>query len=147
MLDATDGHPGIFIDPFPFEDAFESDVDAICDGKNVHIGAVMQHIEEAGIHSGDSACVLPPYKITSSALDQLNKATKTLALKLNVIGLINTQFAYKEGRVYTLEVNPRASRTIPFVSKAIHIRLLQGLLPQVTVESATLGSASIKALV
>ena len=83
----------------------------------------MQHIEEAGIHSGDSACVLPPYKITSSALDQINTITKKLAIKLNVIGLINIQFAYKDGKVYTLEVNPRASRTVPFVSKATNTPL------------------------
>ena len=119
--EVTDGHP-IFIDQF-LEDAFEFDVDAVCDGKTVYIGAVMQHIEEAGIHSGDSACVLPPYKITSSALEQINIITKQLALKLGVIGLINIQFAYKDGEVYVLEVNPRASRTIPFVSKATNIPL------------------------
>ena len=78
----------------------------------------MQHIEEAGIHSGDSACVLPPYKITSEALVEIERITKALALELNVIGLINLQFAYKDGQVYVLEVNPRASRTVPFVSKA-----------------------------
>ena len=128
--EVTDGHP-IFIDQF-LEDAFEFDVDAICDGKNVYIGAVMQHIEEAGIHSGDSACVLPPYKITSSALDQINIITKKIALKLNVLGLLNIQFAYKEGKVYTLEVNPRASRTIPFVSKATNTPLAR-IAAQVTV--------------
>jgi len=120
-VEVTDGHP-IYIDQF-LEDAFEFDVDAISDGKTVHVGAVMQHIEEAGIHSGDSACVLPPYKITSSAIDQINTITKQLAIKLNVIGLINIQFAYKNGKVYTLEVNPRASRTIPFVSKATNTPL------------------------
>ena len=92
----------------------------------------MQHIEEAGIHSGDSACVLPPYKITSSALEQINIITKQLALKLCVIGLINIQFAYKDGKVYVLEVNPRASRTIPFVSKATNIPLAR-LAAQISV--------------
>ena len=105
------------------EDAFEFDVDAICDGKSVHIGAIMQHIEEAGIHSGDSACVLPPYKITSSALEQINTATEKLAIRLNVVGLINIQFAFKDNQLYALEVNPRASRTIPFVSKTTNTPL------------------------
>ena len=119
--DVTEGHP-ILIDEF-LEDAFEFDVDALCDGVNVHIGAVMQHIEEAGIHSGDSACVLPPYRITTEAMDEIIRITKALALELNVIGLINLQFAYKDGEVYVLEVNPRASRTIPFVSKATNTPL------------------------
>ena len=119
--DVTEGHP-ILIDEF-LEDAFEFDVDALCDGDNVHIGAVMQHIEEAGIHSGDSACVLPPYRITTEAMDEIIRITKALALELNVIGLINLQFAYKDGEVYVLEVNPRASRTIPFVSKATNTPL------------------------
>ena len=119
--EVTEGHP-IFIDQF-LEDAFEFDVDAICDGKSVHIGAIMQHIEEAGIHSGDSACVLPPYKITSSALEQINTATEKLAIRLNVVGLINIQFAFKDNQLYALEVNPRASRTIPFVSKATNTPL------------------------
>ena len=119
--DVTEGHP-ILIDEF-LEDAFEFDVDAICDGNEVFIGAVMQHIEEAGIHSGDSACVLPPYKIKTDALEEIIRISKILALELNVIGLINLQFAYKNERVYVLEVNPRASRTIPFVSKATNIPL------------------------
>ena len=119
--DVTAGHP-ILIDQF-LEDAFEFDVDALCDGDSVHIGAVMQHIEEAGIHSGDSACVLPPYKITAEALEEIIRITEQLALKLNVVGLINLQFAYKDGQVYVLEVNPRASRTVPFVSKATNIPL------------------------
>ena len=114
--DVTEGHP-ILIDEF-LEDAFEFDVDALCDGESVHIGAVMQHIEEAGIHSGDSACVLPPYRITTEAMDEIIRIAKSLALELNVIGLINLQFAFKDGIVYVLEVNPRASRTVPFVSKA-----------------------------
>ena len=119
--DVTAGHP-ILIDQF-LEDAFEFDVDALCDGKNVHIGAIMQHIEEAGIHSGDSACVLPPYKISSNAMKQISKITTDLALELNVVGLINLQFAFKNGTVYVLEVNPRASRTTPFVSKATNTPL------------------------
>jgi len=119
--DVTEGHP-ILIDEF-LEDAFEFDVDALCDGESVHIGAVMQHIEEAGIHSGDSACVLPPYRITTEAMDEIIRITKSLALGLNVIGLINLQFAFKEGTVYVLEVNPRASRTVPFVSKATDVPL------------------------
>ena len=119
--DVTDGHP-ILIDQF-LEDAFEFDVDALSDGREVHIGAIMQHIEEAGIHSGDSACVLPPYRITTEAMDEIIRITKSLALELNVIGLINLQFAYKDGTVYVLEVNPRASRTVPFVSKATNTPL------------------------
>jgi len=119
--DVTEGHP-ILIDEF-LEDAFEFDVDALCDGETVHIGAIMQHIEEAGIHSGDSACVLPPYRITTKALEEIIRVTKALALELKVIGLINLQFAYKDGQVYVLEVNPRASRTVPFVSKATNVPL------------------------
>mgnify|MGYP003960680681 FL=1 len=96
--DVTEGHP-ILIDEF-LEDAFEFDVDALCDGESVHIGAVMQHIEEAGIHSGDSACVLPPYRITTEAMDEIIRITKSLARELNVIGLINLQFAFKDGIIY-----------------------------------------------
>ena len=119
--DVTEGHP-ILIDQF-LEDAFEFDVDALCDGKIVHIGAIMQHIEEAGIHSGDSACVLPPYRISSNAMNEIARITEALALELNVVGLINLQFAYKDGKIYVLEVNPRASRTTPFVSKATNVPL------------------------
>ncbi len=119
--DVTEGHP-ILIDEF-LEDAFEFDVDALCDGEMVHIGAVMQHIEEAGIHSGDSACVLPPYRITTEAMDEIIRITQALALELNVVGLINLQFAYKDDQVYVLEVNPRASRTVPFVSKTTDVPL------------------------
>ena len=119
--DVTKGHP-ILIDQF-LEDAFEFDVDALCDGDSVHIGAVMQHIEEAGIHSGDSACVLPPYKITTTAMDDIIRITKELAIELKVIGLINIQFAFKNNTVFVLEVNPRASRTIPFVSKVTNTPL------------------------
>ena len=119
--DVTAGHP-ILIDEF-LEDAFEFDVDALSDGETVHIGGIMQHIEEAGIHSGDSACVLPPYKITAEALDDIVRITKDLSLELNVQGLINLQFAYKDGEIFVLEVNPRASRTIPFVSKTTNVPL------------------------
>jgi len=112
----------VLIDSF-LEDAFEADVDALCDGKDVVIGGVMQHIEDAGIHSGDSACVLPPYLIKESAIAQMKEHTVALAKALGVVGLINVQFAVKFGVVYVLEVNPRASRTIPFVSKAIGVPL------------------------
>ncbi len=107
----------ILIDRF-LEDAFEVDVDAICDGTRVVIGGIMQHIEEAGIHSGDSACVLPPYKISAYHLSIIREYTSRLGLALGVRGLMNLQFAIKDDVVYVLEVNPRASRTVPFVSKA-----------------------------
>jgi len=119
--DVTAGHP-ILIDEF-LEDAFEFDVDALSDGSTVHIGAIMQHIEEAGIHSGDSACVLPPFNIRTEALDKILSITTSLAMRLDVKGLINLQFAYKNGEVFVLEVNPRASRTIPFVSKTTNTPL------------------------
>ena len=108
----------VLIDSF-LEDAFEADVDAISDGNDVVIGGIMQHIEDAGIHSGDSACVLPPYLIGEAAMETMREQTIALAKALGVIGLINVQYAIKDGVVYVLEVNPRASRTIPFVSKAI----------------------------
>ncbi|MES2306165.1 MAG: carbamoyl-phosphate synthase large subunit [Gemmatimonadota bacterium] len=115
------GHP-VLIDSF-LEDAFEADVDAICDGERAVIGGVMQHIEDAGIHSGDSACVLPPYLITEPQIEQMRQHTRAFALALGVVGLINVQYAIKDGVVYVLEVNPRASRTIPFVSKATGVPL------------------------
>jgi carbamoyl-phosphate synthase large subunit len=114
-------HP-ILIDKF-LEDAKEFDVDAVCDGKDVLIGGVMQHIEEAGIHSGDSACVIMPQAESVQIIEQLKDFTRKLALALNVRGLINVQCAEKGGIVYVLEVNPRASRTVPFVSKALGISL------------------------
>ena len=138
--DVTDGHP-ILIDEF-LEDAFEFDVDALCDGVSVHIGAVMQHIEEAGIHSGDSACVLPPYRITTEAMEEIISITKSLALELNVIGLINLQFAYRDGQVYVLEVNPRASRTVPFVSKTTNVPLAR--IASKLAAGATLSEFSLK---
>ena len=112
----------VLIDSF-LEDAFEADVDAVSDGKRVVIGGVMQHIEDAGIHSGDSACVLPPYRITDADTDTMRHHTIELAKALGVVGLINVQYAVKNNTVYVLEVNPRASRTIPYVSKAIGVPL------------------------
>ena len=114
-------HP-ILIDAF-LEDAFEFDVDALCDGKDVFVAGIMQHIEEAGIHSGDSACVFPAYELSSKARKTIEEFTHKLALSLNTIGLINIQFAMKNEVVYVLEVNPRASRTVPFISKVIDIPL------------------------
>jgi carbamoyl-phosphate synthase large subunit len=98
--------------------AVELDVDALCDGENVHVAGIMQHIEEAGVHSGDSACSLPPYSLSADLLAEINRQTRALALGLNVVGLMNVQFAIKDGDVYLIEVNPRASRTVPFVAKA-----------------------------
>jgi carbamoyl-phosphate synthase large subunit len=112
----------VLVDCF-LEDAFEADVDALSDGRDVVIGAVMEHIEEAGIHSGDSACVLPPYLIPEHAVAQMKAHTVAMAKALGVVGLMNAQFAYKDGVVYVIEVNPRASRTVPFVSKAIGVPL------------------------
>jgi carbamoyl-phosphate synthase large subunit len=112
----------VLVDRF-LEDAYEADVDAVCDGTRVVIGGVMQHIEDAGIHSGDSACVLPPYVIQPADIATMKAHTVALAKELGVVGLINVQFAVKDGVVYVLEVNPRGSRTIPFVSKAIGVPL------------------------
>jgi carbamoyl-phosphate synthase large subunit len=120
-INVSPEHP-ILVDKF-LVDAMEFDVDALCDGKDVFIGGVMQHIEEAGIHSGDSSCVLPPYDATKETLDKLRLFTTQLAKELNVIGLINIQYAVQGSNIYVLEVNPRASRTVPFVSKAIGIPL------------------------
>src|SRR5712691_6507964 len=112
----------VLVDKF-LEDAIEVDVDAICDGTTVVIGGIMEHIEEAGIHSGDSACSLPPYSLSAAMLATLKDQTRALALELGVVGLLNIQFAIQHGVVYVLEVNPRASRTIPFVSKVIGVPL------------------------
>ena len=112
----------ILIDRF-LEDAIEVDVDCISDGEITVIGAVMEHIEEAGIHSGDSACVIPTFSLSKKILDEISSATKAMARELNVRGLMNVQFAVKGEDVYVLEVNPRASRTVPFVSKAIGVPL------------------------
>ena len=109
-------HP-ILIDKF-LDEAIEIDVDALCDGTEVVIGGIMEHIEEAGIHSGDSACSLPPYSLSAEIAEEIRRQTKLMALELNVIGLMNVQFAVKDDDIFILEVNPRASRTAPFVSKA-----------------------------
>ncbi|MBI5464332.1 MAG: carbamoyl-phosphate synthase large subunit [Ignavibacteriales bacterium] len=120
-VDVSPDYP-VLIDRF-LEDAFEYDVDCVSDGKDVVIGGVMEHIEEAGIHSGDSACVLPPFMISQKNLDEIIGYTVKLAKALKVVGLMNVQFAMKDGVVYVLEVNPRASRTVPFVSKATGLPL------------------------
>ena len=112
----------VLLDRF-LDDAVEVDVDAICDGENVLIGGIMQHIEQAGVHSGDSACSIPPYNLSEELQDRLREQAASMAKKLGVIGLMNTQFAIKGDDVYVLEVNPRASRTVPFVSKATGISL------------------------
>ncbi len=120
-FDAAPDYP-VLIDRY-LEDSFEVDVDAVADGERVVIGGVMQHIEEAGVHSGDSACVLPPYKISQYHLSIIRDYTQQIGLALGVRGLMNVQYAIKEDIVYVLEVNPRASRTVPFVSKATGIPL------------------------
>ena len=119
--EATNDHP-ILIDQF-IENAFEFDVDALCDGENVFIGGIMQHIEEAGVHSGDSSCVIPPYEVSDAVKKEIETITAKLALELKVVGLINLQFAVKDDKVYVLEVNPRSSRTVPFVSKYSNVPL------------------------
>ncbi|MCU0312911.1 MAG: carbamoyl-phosphate synthase large subunit [Solirubrobacteraceae bacterium] len=112
----------IFLDRF-LEDAIEVDVDALCDGREAWIGGIMQHVEEAGIHSGDSACVLPPHSLGPEMLERIREQAAGIALGLGVVGLLNVQFAIHGGRLYVIEANPRASRTVPFVSKAIGIPL------------------------
>jgi len=118
---ASPGHP-VLIDKF-LEDAIELDVDAISDGRVTIIGGIMEHIEEAGVHSGDSACVLPPHSIDKAMMEQVAAATRAMAAELSVVGLMNVQYAIKDRRLYVLEVNPRASRTVPFVSKATGVPL------------------------
>jgi carbamoyl-phosphate synthase large subunit len=112
----------VLLDRF-LNDATEVDVDALSDGKQVIIGGIMQHIEQAGVHSGDSACSLPPYTLSKETQDELRRQTEQMAKALNVVGLMNVQFAIQDGTVYVLEVNPRASRTVPFVSKATGLQL------------------------
>jgi carbamoyl-phosphate synthase large subunit len=126
-LERTNGRNGgertIFLDRF-LENAIEIDVDALCDGEQVQIGAIMQHVEEAGVHSGDSACVIPAMSLGEDMLGQVKDATERIALRLGVVGLINIQFAvYGDDELYVIEANPRASRTVPFVSKAIGVPL------------------------
>ena len=118
---ASSEHP-VLIDKF-LKDATEVDVDAICDGETTIIGGIMEHIEEAGIHSGDSACVLPPYTLAPELIEEIKAATRAMAKELNVVGLMNVQYAVKDNALYILEVNPRASRTAPFVSKATGVPL------------------------
>ncbi|MDP2982387.1 MAG: carbamoyl-phosphate synthase large subunit [Candidatus Latescibacter sp.] len=112
----------VLVDKF-LDAAIEIDVDAICDGKDVVIGGIMQHIENAGIHSGDSACILPPYSLSPDIISRIRESTHALARNLNVIGLMNIQYAIKDNEIYVLEVNPRASRTVPYVSKSIGVPL------------------------
>ncbi|MDX6640259.1 MAG: carbamoyl-phosphate synthase large subunit [Solirubrobacteraceae bacterium] len=112
----------IFLDRF-LENAIEVDVDALCDGEDVWIGGIMQHVEEAGVHSGDSACVLPPHSLGGEMLDQIRAATHGIAMGLGVVGLMNVQYAVHGGTLYVIEANPRASRTVPFVSKAVGVPL------------------------
>ncbi|MEJ2590908.1 MAG: carbamoyl-phosphate synthase large subunit, partial [Candidatus Thiodiazotropha sp.] len=112
----------VLLDRF-LDDAIEVDVDAICDGEDVLIGGIMEHIEQAGVHSGDSACSLPPYTLSAAIQDRMREQIRKMALELKVVGLMNTQFAIKDNQIYLLEVNPRASRTVPFVSKATGVQL------------------------
>ncbi len=116
-VQASPDHP-LLLDRF-LENAIEVDVDALCDGEDVCVAGIMQHVEEAGVHSGDSACVIPPMSIGDEMIEEIREATAAIALELGVIGLINIQFAIAEGGLYVIEANPRASRTVPFVSKAI----------------------------
>jgi carbamoyl-phosphate synthase large subunit len=118
---ASQEHP-VLVDRF-LADAIEVDVDAICDGTRVVVGGIMEHIEEAGIHSGDSACSLPPYSLVPERIEEILEATRKLALELGVLGLMNVQYAVKDEQIFVIEVNPRASRTVPFVSKAIGVPL------------------------
>ncbi len=120
-LIASPDHP-VLIDKF-LEDAVEVDVDAVCDGQTTIVGGIMEHIEAAGVHSGDSACVLPPFSLKPAEIEAVKAATKAMAAELNVIGLMNVQYAIKDGDLFVLEVNPRASRTVPFVSKATGVPL------------------------
>jgi carbamoyl-phosphate synthase large subunit len=119
---SPEGSPSIYLDRF-LEDATEIDVDALCDGEDVWIGGIMQHVEEAGVHSGDSACVLPPHSLGEEMLEQVREATRELALAIGVVGLINVQYAVHAHELYVIEANPRASRTVPFVSKAVGLPL------------------------
>ena len=124
MLQAIEKAPHgvILVDKF-LEDAFEVDVDALSDGTDCMIGGIMEHIEQAGVHSGDSSCVLPTYKIDEHHLEEIRDTTRRMARALGVIGLMNVQYAIAEGKLYVLEVNPRASRTVPYVAKATGVPL------------------------
>jgi carbamoyl-phosphate synthase large subunit len=145
------GDSPVLIDSY-LSNAIEVDVDAICDGKDVFIAGVMEHIEEAGIHSGDSACSLPPYSLKPAVIAELERQAKVMALALNVVGLMNVQFAIKDDEVYVLEVNPRASRTVPFVAKVIGLpvakiaaRVMAGeSLPSFKLKSKRLTHVAVK---
>ncbi len=121
--DVSPGHP-VLLDRF-LEDAYEVDLDLLCDGRTAVVAGILQHIEEAGIHSGDSVAVLPPYRVSQEDQDAMRDIARRLALRLGVVGLMNVQFALKDGRIYVLEVNPRASRTVPFIAKAVGIPLVK----------------------
>ena len=116
-VEVSDKKP-ILLDGY-LTDAIEVDVDVISDGENIQIGGILQHIEQAGIHSGDSACSLPPYSLSDKIQDVMKEQARNIAKELNIIGLMNIQYAVKDNDVYIIEVNPRASRTVPFISKAI----------------------------
>jgi carbamoyl-phosphate synthase large subunit len=118
---ADQEHP-LLLDRF-LEQAIEVDVDALADGSDVHVAAIMQHVEEAGVHSGDSACVIPPMSLGEEMLAQIRDTTRTIALELGVVGLINIQYAVAREKLFVIEANPRASRTVPFVSKAVGVPL------------------------
>jgi carbamoyl-phosphate synthase large subunit len=117
----------VLLDHF-LDDATEVDIDAVCDGDIVVIGGIMEHIEQAGVHSGDSACSLPAYTLSDDVQDRMREQVRKLALELGVRGLVNTQFAVKDDEIYLIEVNPRAARTVPFVSKATGCRWRKLLL-------------------
>jgi carbamoyl-phosphate synthase large subunit len=119
--EVSEGHP-VLLDRF-LDDAFELDLDLVADGRRAVVGGILEHIEEAGIHSGDSAAVMPPQDEAAHHLDEMRSTAVRLALGLGVVGLMNVQFALHEGRVYVLEVNPRASRTVPFIAKAVGVPL------------------------
>ena len=112
------GKSPVLIDSY-LRDATEVDVDALCDGEDVFVAGILEHIEEAGVHSGDSACSMPPFSLSDDIIAELEKQTAAMALALGVVGLMNVQFAIKDGDIYVIEVNPRASRTVPFVAKVL----------------------------
>ena len=130
------GKSPLLIDQY-LRDAVEVDVDVICDGDEVFVAGIMEHIEEAGVHSGDSACSLPPYTLSGDIVAELGRQAEALALELGVVGFMNTQFAVKDGIVYLIEVNPRASRTVPFVAKAIG-------LPVANIAAKVMAGAKLK---
>lgn len=120
-VDVSNSSP-VLLDGF-LDQAIEVDVDAVCDGERVVIGAIMQHIEQAGVHSGDSACSLPPFALPNDVQDEIRRQVEAMALELGVVGLMNVQMAVQGDDIFVLEVNPRASRTVPFVSKCIGVSL------------------------